>query len=82
VFEHCTQLLHEQQLVLSRDLYWQAVCRHSSEAQFDQALELLQQAAQANPYVAEPLVLQAQVRRPLQAGAVAAAAGSWRSRSR
>jgi hypothetical protein len=78
VFEHCTQLLHEQQLVRSRDLYWQAVCHHSGEAEFDVAVDLLQQAAQANPFVAEPLVLQAQVRCCRGGGAVADGVGGGR----
>ncbi len=61
VFDHCTQLLPEKQLIRSRDLYWQAVCHHSSEEQFDAAMALLQEAVGQNAFVAEPLVLMAQI---------------------
>ncbi|MEW6270941.1 MAG: DUF6817 domain-containing protein [Thermodesulfobacteriota bacterium] len=61
VFDRCSAELEPGAEREARDLYWQVVCEASERDDAERAEELLRAATRANPFVAEPHVLLAQL---------------------
>jgi hypothetical protein len=63
VFNHCTCILGEQQQQQARDLYWAAVSspRLQGPSNASKVQGMFEQAAQLNPYMAEPHLMLAQL---------------------
>jgi len=61
VFNHCTTILSEVNERKARDLYWDAICNKTDPSQHEEALKLLTEAIEFNPFIAEPHTVLAQI---------------------
>ncbi|OAY53418.1 uncharacterized protein LOC110613822 [Manihot esculenta] len=60
VFDACTKILDAKEQIMSRDLYWEAVC-DMPKIGIEKAEELLLRCVENNPFVGEPRVVLGQV---------------------
>jgi len=61
VFNNCTEILSVENERKARDLYWDVVMNKTESDKHDEALKQLEDAIKANPFIAEPHVLAAQI---------------------
>ncbi|KAL2545790.1 hypothetical protein Fot_15023 [Forsythia ovata] len=63
VFDYCTRVLDSRDQIITRDLYWEAVCSEVStnKTELKRAEEMLLSSLEKNPFVGEPHVVLAQI---------------------
>jgi len=61
IFDCCTKELTAEDEAKALDCYWHAVCHENTVDKYDESARLLLAAIEANPFVAEPHVLLAQI---------------------
>ncbi len=61
VFDNCSTVLSEADELAARDDYWRVVTTLRGPEQQTEALQLLERCVAANPFIAEPHLLAAQI---------------------